>query len=108
PEGCTRRTSRAENAHAPHTRLAIKKMASSASVNPVEKSNKKLWTGQSAPVAHPMTSISPNRISEPGTEKWSFMSQRPAGAPQLEIKPPHSRCTQHPDTVRRTQLTGGP
>jgi hypothetical protein len=61
------------------------KMASSASVNPVEKSTKKWCTGQRAPVAHPTISISPNRNSELGTEKWSFMSQRPAVHRNLKL-----------------------
>jgi hypothetical protein len=56
-------------------------------------------------VAHPTTRMIPNRISELGTERWGFISQRPAMHRNFEIKPQQNRCTQHPGTVRATQLT---
>jgi hypothetical protein len=48
-------------------------MAQSVSINPVKKLSKKLFTGQRAPVAHPATRMSANKISELGTEGRSFI-----------------------------------
>jgi len=93
--------------HAPHTKLALMRMANSVSINPVEKFNKKLCTGQSVPVAHPNRRMMPSNISDVGTDRWSFISDGPATG-RLINKPHGNQCTQHPDTVRATRLTKEP
>ena len=64
--------------HAPHTKLALMRMANSVSINPAEKFNKKLCTGQSVPVTHPNRRMIPSNISDVGTDRWSFISDGPA------------------------------
>jgi hypothetical protein len=54
------------------------RMVNSVPTNAAEKFNKESFIGQSTPVAHPIRRMIPSNVSDVGTDRWGFISERPS------------------------------